>query len=741
MSAATLSLDDKYTRESGRVFLNGTQALVRLAMAQRDRDLAAGLNTAGFISGYRGSPLGGLDQALWKAKKHLESHHLFFTPGVNEELAATAVWGSQQAGLFPGAKYDGVFAMWYGKGPGVDRCGDVFKHANAAGTARHGGVLLVAGDDHACKSSTLPHQSEHAFDAAMIPVLYPTGVKEILELGLHGFAMSRFSGCYVALKTVSETVDSTASIDLASAFPAITLPEGYPVPAGGMNIRWPDAPMDQELRLQKDKIYAALAYCRANRLNRITIDSPHPRLGIIASGKSYLDVLQALENLGIDERHAAEIGIRLCKVAMPWPLEPEGVREFARGLDEVLVVEEKRQLIEYQLKEQLYNGATTCARASSESTTSSGNGRRTATTGCCRPPVNSRPRWSRASLPRAHRQVPYVEGGRGAARVPGGEASRAGQAATEGRADSLFLFRLPAQHVDAGAGGIEGARRHRLPLHGDLDPARRDHDLHADGRRRRPVGRHPAVHANAPRLRQHRRRHLFPFRPSRDPLGHRRGREHDLQDPLQRRRGDDGRAARGRQPHRADAHAAGGCGRREEDRGGHGRAGEVPRNARTRRRRHGSPSRRAGLGAARAARHSGRHGPGLRPDLRGGEAPPPQARPLPRSRAARGDQRTRVRGLRRLRGEVELPVDRPGRHRIRAQACHRPEHLQQGLFLPQGFLPELRDGGGRQPSQAKDRGTEGRRICCPSRCFPPWIVRGASWSRAWAGRAWSRSAR
>ncbi|MBK7660825.1 MAG: indolepyruvate ferredoxin oxidoreductase family protein [Betaproteobacteria bacterium] len=355
MPAVPLSLEDKYTQASGRLFLTGTQALVRLAMMQRERDLAAGLNTAGFISGYRGSPLGGFDQALWRAKKHLESHHVFFTPGVNEELAATAVWGSQQVGLFPGAKYDGVFGLWYGKGPGVDRSGDVFKHANAAGTAKHGGVLLVAGDDHACKSSTLPHQSEHAFDAAMIPVLYPTGVQEIIELGLHGFAMSRYSGCYVAFKTISETLDSSASIEVDPLRPAIVLPTDFTVPAAGMNIRWPDAPLEQELRLQHDKIYAALAYARANRLNRITIDSPHPRLGIIASGKSYLDVLQALEDLGIDEAHAAEIGIRLFKVSLPWPLEPNGIREFAQGLDEILVVEEKRQLIEYQMKEQLYN--------------------------------------------------------------------------------------------------------------------------------------------------------------------------------------------------------------------------------------------------------------------------------------------------------------------------------------------------------------------------------------------------
>src|SRR6185437_313353 len=317
MSALPVSLEDKYTLASGRIYLTGTQALVRLAMIQRERDLAAGLNTAGFISGYRGSPLGGFDQALWKAKDHLKEHHIHFVPGVNEELAATAVWGSQQVGLFEGAKYDGVFAMWYGKGPGVDRCGDVFKHANAAGTSKHGGVLLVAGDDHACKSSTFPHQSEHAFDAAMIPVLYPTGVQEIFELGLHGFAMSRYSGCYVAFKTVSETVDSSASIPVDPSMPRILLPEDFQLPPGGVNIRWPDAPMEQELRLQHDKIYAALA------------------------------------DLGIDERHAAEVGIRLYKVGMPWPLEPNGVREFAKGLDEILVVEEKRQLIEYQMKEQL----------------------------------------------------------------------------------------------------------------------------------------------------------------------------------------------------------------------------------------------------------------------------------------------------------------------------------------------------------------------------------------------------
>ncbi|MCE2989013.1 MAG: indolepyruvate ferredoxin oxidoreductase family protein [Nitrosomonadaceae bacterium] len=352
---APVTLDDKYLLDHGRVYLTGTQALVRLPMIQRQRDLAAGLNTAGFISGYRGSPLGAYDQALWKAKKFLQDKHIFFTPGVNEELAATAVWGSQQVGLFAGAKYDGVFGIWYGKGPGVDRSVDVFKHANAAGASKHGGVLLVAGDDHACKSSTLPHQSEHIFDAAMIPVLYPTSVGDVIEMGLHGFAMSRYSGCYVALKCISDTVDASASVNLDIESPKIVLPEDVALPASGVHIRWPDVPLEQELRLQHDKIYAALAYCRVNKLNRITVDAKDAKLGIIASGKSYLDTMQALEDLGIDARHAAEIGIRVMKVGMPWPLEPAAVREFAQGLDEILVVEEKRQLIEYQMKEQLYN--------------------------------------------------------------------------------------------------------------------------------------------------------------------------------------------------------------------------------------------------------------------------------------------------------------------------------------------------------------------------------------------------
>jgi indolepyruvate ferredoxin oxidoreductase len=355
VALAPVTLDDKYALDRGRVYLTGTQALVRLPMVQRQRDAAAGLNTGCFISGYRGSPLGGFDQALWSARRFIEKNHIRFQPAINEELGATAVWGSQQLNLFAGAKYDGVFAMWYAKGPGVDRSGDALKHGNAAGSSRHGGVLLLAGDDHTCKSSTLAHQSEYAFMDACIPVLNPSGVQEILDFGLYGWAMSRYSGCWIALKTIAETMDSSASVELEPERVGIILPKDFEMPAGGLNIRWPDQPLEQEYRLHKYKLYAALAFGGANGLNRIVIDSPRPRFGIVTTGKSYLDVRQALDDLGIDDAHAAEIGFRLYKVGMSWPLEREGIRHFAEGLDEILVVEEKRAVIENQFKEQLYN--------------------------------------------------------------------------------------------------------------------------------------------------------------------------------------------------------------------------------------------------------------------------------------------------------------------------------------------------------------------------------------------------
>jgi len=341
--------------ERGPVFLTAMQALARLPVLQRQRDRAAGLSTAGYVSGYRGSPLGGLDLALQQAQPLLQAHDVGFRPGVNEELAATALWGTQQLHLLPGARRDGIFGLWYGKGPGVDRCGDVFKHANFAGTSRHGGVLAVAGDDHSARSSAVAHQSEHIFSACAMPVLAPASVQEILDFGLHGWALSRYCGCWVAMKLMSQTAETSAAVLLDAQRVTTAVPTDFALPADGVHLRWPDPPLAQERRMQEFKIYAAAAYARANGLNRLVFDTLRPRLGIIACGKAWLDVREALAGLGIDERVAADIGLRLYQVGMPWPLEASGVRRFARGLGEILVVEEKRQVIEYQLKEMLYD--------------------------------------------------------------------------------------------------------------------------------------------------------------------------------------------------------------------------------------------------------------------------------------------------------------------------------------------------------------------------------------------------
>jgi indolepyruvate ferredoxin oxidoreductase len=355
-SVSAIEIDDKYSLHAGYAFMTGTQALVRLLLVQSMRDAAAGLNTAGFVSGYRGSPLGTFDQTLQSAHKYLASHRIRFLPGLNEELAATAVWGSQQLRLFPGAKFDGVFALWYGKGPGVDRAVDALKHANSAGSAPQGGVVLLAGDDHAAKSSTLAHQSEHTLAACLIPVLYPASVQDYLDFGVHAYAMSRHSGCAIALKCVTDVVESAAVVDVnPHRVQVIVPPPATDVPANGLHIRWPDVIVEQESRLLQHKLPAVLAYCRANQLNRVVWDTPAPRLGLVAAGKAFADLRQALDDLGIDETSANAAGIRLLKIGMPWPLEPASVRAFAAGLEEILVVEEKRPLIESQLKDEFYN--------------------------------------------------------------------------------------------------------------------------------------------------------------------------------------------------------------------------------------------------------------------------------------------------------------------------------------------------------------------------------------------------
>jgi indolepyruvate ferredoxin oxidoreductase len=352
----TVTLDDKYSLDTGHAFMSGVQALVKLPMLQRQRDALQGKNTAGFISGYRGSPLGSYDQFLWKAKSYLQAQNIVFQPGVNEELAATALWGTQQLGFAPPGsnRFDGVFGIWYGKGPGVDRCSDVFKHANMAGTTPWGGVLAVAGDDHVAKSSTAAHQSDHIFKACGLPVFFPASVQDVLDMGIHGIALSRFAGIWSGMKTIQEIVESSATAEINPQRVQIILPE-FDMPPGGVHIRWPDPALDQEARLFDYKWYAALAYIRANKLNHNVVQGPHDRFGIIASGKAFNDTRQALLDLGLDDATCQRLGIRVHKVGVVWPLESHSTREFASGLKEILVVEEKRQLIEYQIKEELYN--------------------------------------------------------------------------------------------------------------------------------------------------------------------------------------------------------------------------------------------------------------------------------------------------------------------------------------------------------------------------------------------------
>ena len=350
-------LEHRYTRASGRVYLTGVQALVRLPLLQRERDAAAGLRTAGFISGYRGSPLGTYDMALWQAKPLLEAQHIRFEPGVNEDLAATAVWGSQQANLLAGPRYDGVFAIWYGKGPGVDRSCDALKHGNYAGAAPRGGVLVLCGDDPGAKSSSIAHQSEPALVHCGIPILNPADVQEYLDLGLYGFAMSRYAGAWVAMKCLTDTVDSARSVALGPDRARVALPGDFEPPPG-LHIGWQNLPLAVERRLYQQRLPAVQAFARANGLDRVAFPAGParaPRLGIATCGKAYLDVRQALAELGVDEVRASELGLAVYKIALTWPLEPEGARRFSAGLDELLVVEEKRALVEEQLAHLLYN--------------------------------------------------------------------------------------------------------------------------------------------------------------------------------------------------------------------------------------------------------------------------------------------------------------------------------------------------------------------------------------------------
>lgn len=347
-------LEDRYTKDKGRVFLTGTQALVRLPMIQGALDKRRGLNTAGFISGYRGSPLGGYDKELWRAKDLLDEHSIDFMAAINEDMAATAVLGTQQVESDAEREVEGVFSIWYGKGPGVDRAGDALKHGNAYGSSSNGGVLVLAGDDHGCVSSSMSHQSDVAFMAFFMPTLNPSSVAEYIQFGLYGFALSRYSGCWVGFKAISETVESAASVDLSS-MPTFKLPLDYQAPDFGLHYRWPDLPGPQVEARMVAKLDAVRAFARANPIDYRIYDTNNARYGIITTGKAHLDLMEALKLLGIDEEKARSIGIDIYKVGMVWPLETEGARAFLRGKEEVLVVEEKRGIIESELKENLYD--------------------------------------------------------------------------------------------------------------------------------------------------------------------------------------------------------------------------------------------------------------------------------------------------------------------------------------------------------------------------------------------------
>jgi indolepyruvate ferredoxin oxidoreductase len=350
-------LEDRYRTESGRVFLTGNQALVRLPLMQRQRDLALGLNTAGFISGYRGSPLGIFDMNLWQAKKELDENNIYFEPGLNEDLAATAVFGSQQATLMDGPKVDGVFGMWYGKGPGVDRSCDALKHANYAGTSPHGGVLALMGDDPGAKSSSIAHQSEPAMIHCGIPVLNPSSVQDYVDFGLYGWALSRYSGCWVGFKCLTDTVESSGSVAVSPDRIQTVQPTDFQPPPGGLHVGWTNYPIQVEERLFEHRLVAVAAFLRANPIDRVVLESPRRRLGIVTTGKAYGDLRQALEDIGLSDDKARDLGISIYKVGMTWPVEQEGIRAFAKGHDDLLVVEEKKPILEDQIANILYNSS------------------------------------------------------------------------------------------------------------------------------------------------------------------------------------------------------------------------------------------------------------------------------------------------------------------------------------------------------------------------------------------------
>ncbi len=696
MSLNHVTLDDKYDLTKSRVFVTGYQALVRLTLMQHERDKRAGLNTAGYVTGYRGSPLGGLDYQFQRAAQQLAPRNVKFQAAINEDLAATALWGSQQAELRGEGKFDGVFGMWYGKGPGVDRSGDVFRHANSAGTSKFGGVLALMGDDHTAESSTTAHQSEFHFLDVMIPILNPAGAQEILDYGLYGWAMSRYTGAWVALKCMHETVESTAVVDGSLERLNIVVPGDaeFKMPEGGLNIRLGDSILGMEARLHDYKRDAMLAFVRANKLNKvITSGGRNPKIGVITTGKSYLDVRQALDELGIGEVKCNDWGLRIDKIACPWPIGKPELMEFAKGLDLIIVVEEKRSLIEVQVREELYgtaNQPTVIGKKDEQ--------------GNWLFPVKGALDSNDVAICIGERLLKYVTDENLKGRVARLKEAQARLAVTQDVAVRIPYFCSGCPHnsstvVPEGSRAYAGIGCHYMAQWMDRSTLG---FTQMGGEGANWIGEAPF--SNTPHVFQnigdgtYNHSGYMAIRASiasgvnvtykilyNDAVAMTGGQTNDGNLSV---------------PKVAAQVAAEGAKRVvvvSDEPKKYPSGTKWPEGITF----HHRDDLQAG--AAGASRNSRLHCPDLRPDLRRRKTPPQKARHVPRPGKARHHQRARVRGLRRLWRKVQLRLGAAARNRVWPQAHHRPVVLQQGLLLREGFLPVVRHRARREAEEGQGR--------------------------------------
>ena len=665
----SFSLDDSYRPAGGGrpAYLTGVRAIVRLLLDQRRRDQAAGLDTRAFVSGYEGSPLAGLDLELGRQQSLLAEHGIVFSPGLNEEAGAMAVQGTQLASVTRGARHDGVTGVWYGKAPGLDRASDALRHANLMGTHHRGGALALVGDDPAAKSSTVPSGSEATLADLAIPTLYPADPAEIVELGLHAVALSRAAGVWAALKIVTAVADGAMSAELGgfdSVLPDMRI-DGKPWRHTVSGHLLQPAVGILERDLHGARLEIARRYAAANGLNRIVRGGGGDEIGLVASGKTWLDLRQALAALNLDDDALRLRGIRLLKLGMVWPLEPAD-----------------RARIRYRAARDRGRRGTARVPRVRDQGRALRDARRAGRARQARPGRRPAVRRDRRTRFRRDRG-----GTRAAARRPGAGPPPADLADARAHpAHALLLLGLPAQHLHQAGRGLPGRRRHRLSRHGAADgrqAGRRGDRADADGRRGHPVDRDGTVRRCRALRAEPRRRHLPPLRFARRPCGRGLRREHHLQAAAQRHRRHDRRAGCRRRPLAAADHPAARGGRGGPHHRDRGRSQALSRRA-VPRRGPGvgpEPARRGAAGARRGPRGDRAH---PRPGVRRGEAPQAQARHAAHARHPRHDQRAGLRGLRRLRREVELPVGAAGRHRVRPQDPHRPVVVQPRLLLRAG---------------------------------------------------------